>query len=92
MPRAHRTYWRVRQRYRRAGFAGSIIGGFAAAGLIAPSVHSAEWSGDGVSLPMALQWLALFLGAVILPAFAARTAWRVHRRRFFGDMYRITTR
>ena len=28
MARAHRTYWRVRQKYRRAGYLGSVLGAF----------------------------------------------------------------
>ena len=92
MARAHRTYWRVRQRYRWAGYAGSILGGFAAAALIAPIVHGAEWSAGGVPALALVQWFALSLGAVLLPPVLARAVWRAHRRRFFGDLYRITPR
>ncbi len=92
MARAHRTYWKVRQRYRRAGFAGSILGGFIAVALIAPIGHGAEWSGAGIPLPTMLEWAALFLGAVLLPPVLARVAWRAHRRRYLEDIYRITQR
>ena len=91
MARAHRTYWRVRQRYRQLGLGGSIVGGFATAALVAPNVNGAEWLGDGVPLPTA-QGTAAFVLAVVLPPVLARLAWRVHRRRFFEDMYRITAR
>lgn len=91
MARVHRTYWRVRQRYRLAGLIGSIFGGVAAAALIAPSVYSAEWAGEGVPLPT-MQGVVAFVVAVILPPVLAKLAWRTHRRRFFEDIYRITAR
>lgn len=89
MARAHRSYWRVRQRYRRAGWAGSVLGAFIAAAVIAPGVQSAEWAEAGVSLPQLLEWLALFLVAIALPPLLARAGWRAHRRRYFEDMYRM---
>lgn len=92
MARAHRTYWRIRQRYRRLGYAGSVVGGFVAAAIIAPLVHSAEWVAQGQVVPMLLQWAALFVAAVALPPVLARVAWRVHRRRYFDDIYTITWR
>jgi hypothetical protein len=92
MAKAHRTYWRIRQRYRRAGFAGSMLGGFVAAALIAPAVHSADWAAQPFPLVLVLQWLALFLGAVALPPLAAKLAWRVHRRRYLEDIYEIAYR
>jgi hypothetical protein len=92
MARAHRTYWRIRQRYRRFGYAGSILGGFIAAAIIAPLVHSAEWAAEGEAFPMLLQWIALFVGAVALPPLVARLAWRRHRRRYIEDIYQLSLR
>jgi hypothetical protein len=91
MARAHRTYWRVRQQYRRAGLAGSIIGGFATAALFAPNVNGAEWISDGLPLPT-VEGVLTFALAVALPPVLARLIWRLHRRRFFEDMYQITAR
>ena len=91
MARAHRTYWRIRQKYRNAGLAGSIVGGVAAAVLIAPNVNGAEWASGGASI-LALQGALGFVLAVVLPPLVAKLGWRVHRRRFYEDIYRITAR
>jgi hypothetical protein len=92
MARAHRTYWRVRQKYRRAGYLGSVLGAFAAAAVIAPNVQSAEWAGLGIPLPLVVEWMALFLAAVLLPPLLSRMAWRWHRRRYVEDIYHIALR
>lgn len=92
MQKQHRTYWRVRQRYRRLGYAGSVLGGFIAVAVIAPLVHSAGASADPQYVPSLLQWLALFFSAVALPPIIARIAWRVHRRRFLEDIYHFSLR
>lgn len=90
--REHRTYWKIRQRYRRLGYLGSVLGGFVAAAIIAPLVQSAEWNPGGGTVPTLVRWAALFLGAVALPPVAARVAWRMHRRRYRDDIYQLFLR
>jgi hypothetical protein len=89
--RAHRTYWIIRQRYRRIGLGASIVGGLAAGALVAPYVHSADWSMPDEALT-ALQGVGMFVAAVVLPPIVARLLWWVHRRRYFDDIYQITHR
>jgi uncharacterized integral membrane protein len=89
MARVHRTYWVVRQRYRRVGYLGSLLGAVIWAVLIIPNVHGAQWALPATSTDM-LPGLAAFLAAVLVPPLLARLCWRLHRRRFFSDMYLIT--
>lgn len=89
MARVHRTYWVVRQRYRRAGYLGSILGALICAVLIIPNVHGAQWALPATPTEI-LPGLAALLAAVVVPPVLARLCWRLHRRRFFADMYLIT--
>lgn len=90
MARVHRTYWVVRQRYRRAGYLGSVLGAVICALLIIPYVHGAQWSLPGATTTDLLPSIATFVAAVLAPPLLARLCWRLHRRRFFADMYLIT--
>ncbi len=92
MPRAHRTYWIVRQRYRRVGQIAAVAAGLASGALMTPHVHSAEWtlqSDDVLTVVEALGGLAI---AMLIPLAVARLLWRLHRRRFFEDIYQIKHR
>lgn len=89
MARVHRTYWVVRQRYRRAGYIGSVLGAIVSALLIIPNVHGAQWAQAATSSDF-LPSVAAFLAAVLAPPLLARLCWRLHRRRYFTDMYLIT--
>lgn len=89
--KAYRTYWIVRQRYRRLGLLGSVVGGLAAGALLTPYVQSAQWSSPGEATTL-LQNAAFLVGAVMLPPIVARLLWRIHRRRYFDDIYQITHR
>jgi hypothetical protein len=89
--KVYRTYWIVRQRYRRLGFLGSIVGGLATGALLIPYVQSAQWTAPGEAATLAQNALA-FVAAVALPPVVARILWRVHRRRFYDDIYQITRR
>ena len=92
MARAHRTYWIVRRRYRRIGMVAAVAAGLASGALMTPHVHSAEWtlqSDDVLTLLEALAGLAV---AMLIPLVVARLLWRLHRRRFFEDMYQIKHR
>jgi hypothetical protein len=89
MQRVHRTYWVVHQRYRRAGYLGSVLGAVIAGILIAPHVHGAQWGVPGAAPTDLLPGIAAFVAAVVVPPLLARLCWRVHRR-FFADMYLLT--
>jgi hypothetical protein len=89
MVRVHRTYWVVRQRYRRAGYLGSVLGAVICAVLIIPNVYGAQWALPTTSTDM-MPGLATFAAAVLMPPLLARLCWRLHRRRFLADMYMIT--
>lgn len=92
MSKRHRSYWRVRQRYRQIGFIGSVAGGSLLAFLIAPLVQGAGvGSLDGGPLGIT-DWLLPFAFAVTLPPLLAWLAWRVHRRRFLDDIYQLRLR
>ncbi|MEK0082113.1 hypothetical protein [Benzoatithermus flavus] len=89
--KAYRTYWIIRQRYRRIGLWGSIVGGLATGALLTPYVQSADWSTPGEATTL-LQQVGIFVMAVLLPPVLARLFWRIHRRRYFDDIYQITHR
>lgn len=92
MSRRHRSFWRVRQRYRRLGFLGSVVGGAVVALLIAPLVQGAGIAGPGGGPMGFTDWLAPFGLAVALPPLVAWLAWRVHRRRFRDDLHQLPLR
>ena len=92
MSKRHRSFWRVRQRYRQLGFFGSVIGGSVVAFLVAPLVQGAGIGGAGGGPMGFTDWLAPFALAVALPPLLAWLAWRMHRRRFLDDICQLTLR
>jgi hypothetical protein len=90
--RAHRTYWIIRQRYRRIGMVAAVAAGLACGALMTPHVHSAEWSLQGDDVLTLLEALTGLAIAMLIPLVVARLLWRLHRRRFFEDMYQIKHR
>jgi hypothetical protein len=89
MAKVHRTYWKVRERYRRLGLAGSALGLVVGAAGVATGVQSAEWWADGGEPMSLLGGIGLIASAVLAPFLLSRLAWRLHRRRFLEDIYRI---
>ena len=87
MERVHRTYWRVRQRYRRAGYLGALVGMVLCAVWLVPRVHGSEQSAAASAAADPLGTLALLLIAALLPHLLARFCWRLHRRRYYDDIY-----
>jgi hypothetical protein len=61
-----------------------------AAILIAPHVNGAQWAAPGEGASVLLQGIAMLAAGVLGPPIVARLCWRLHRRRFFADMYLIT--
>jgi hypothetical protein len=88
MARVHRTYWRIRERYRRLGLAGAALGGLVGAVGVATGVQSAQWVGDGETMGL-LGAIGLIAAAVLGPLLVSRVAWRLHRRRVLEDIYQI---
>lgn len=86
MARAHRTYWIVRQRYRRAGYVGSLFAFSLCALWLVPNVNGAE-SDVGTATAGLGATIVLLLAAALIPSLVARVCWRVHRRRYFADIY-----
>ncbi|MFL5334620.1 MAG: hypothetical protein ACJ8H8_15855 [Geminicoccaceae bacterium] len=85
MARVHRTFWVVRQRYRRAGYLGSLAAVCLVAIYLMPVVHGAPFEGA----PPPPDWLSnagLLLAAALVPSLLARLGWRIHRQRFIDDM------
>ena len=91
MAKLHRTYWIVRQRYRRTGYVGALIAACLCAFYLVPSVYSAQPAQAGDPFDV---WtsVGIFALAVILPPILARLLWWAHRGKYIEDMYRITTR
>jgi hypothetical protein len=92
MAQAHRTYWIVRQRYRRIGLISAVAAGLATGAFMTPHVHSAEWTLQGDHVLTFIEALAGLLLATLIPLVAARLLWRLHRRRFYEDIYQIKLR
>jgi hypothetical protein len=87
MARVHRTYWIVRQRYRRFGYLASLVSLVLCALWLVPNVHGAEGSA-AVAAPLDLpSTIAVILLAALIPSVIARLCWRLHRRRYFADIY-----
>lgn len=86
MARAHRTYWIVRQRYRRAGYLGSLVALALCAVWLVPNVNGAE-SDVGTATAGFGATIVVLLAAALIPSLVARACWRVHRRRYFADIY-----
>ena len=85
MARVHRTFWVVRQRYRRAGYLASLVAVCLVAIYLVPMVHGAQIEGA----PPPPDWLSsagLLLAAALVPLLLARLGWRIHRQRFIDDM------
>jgi hypothetical protein len=90
MARSHRTYWVIRQRYRRAGYLGSVLATVICAVLIIPYVHGAQSAIPADQSTELLTDIGALVAAVLVPPLLARLCWRLHRRRYFADMYLIT--
>jgi hypothetical protein len=89
--RGHRTYWIVRQRYRRSGLVGSALAVMLAAANLVPIVHGAQ-GGPGYPTSDLLGACALLVVAAVIPWLIARVCWRLHRRRYLDDMYALGPR
>jgi hypothetical protein len=87
MARSHRTYWIVRRRYRRAGYVGSVVTMMLSAFWVVPIVHGAEQPLAGSAAGDLAGALAILLIAALVPVVLARLCWRLHRQRYFEDMY-----
>jgi hypothetical protein len=88
MASTHRTYWIVRQRYRRAGYVGSLAALVAAALYLVPNVHGAD--ADLMAAAYGVWDTAGMLSAAaVLPPILARVCWRIHRRRYLDDIYTL---
>ena len=91
MARGHRTYWIIRQRYRRVGYLGSALCICLVAIYLVPIVHGAQGSA-GTPTSDLLDGIGLLIGAAIIPWLIARVCWRLHRRRYLDDMYALGPR
>ena len=86
----HRTYWIVRNRYRRWGYLASIASLLLAAFFLVPLVHGADAGGTATVPTDPLVTGAILLVAAILPPLIARLLWRFHRRRYLDDLYPLS--
>jgi hypothetical protein len=89
MAKVHRTYWIVRQRYRQAGYLGSVVTVLLAFAYLVPSVHGADpvpATGGIFDVPGTI---AMLLLAAAAPLLIGRLCWRLHRRRYFADIYHL---
>lgn len=91
MARVHRTYWIVRRRYRRVGYAGALIGAAICAIYLVPNVYSAQKAVPTEPVDWVTS-LIIVAVAVLVPPILARLLWLMHRGRYFSDMYHITLR
>ena len=87
MERVHRTYWIVRQRYRRAGYVGSVLAVLLCAVWLVPMVHGAEGGPTAASDPVGT--VVMLVIAALVPVLLARLCWRLHRRRYLADIYTL---
>jgi hypothetical protein len=80
MERRVRTWWVVRERYRRAGWAASVLGGLL--GLL-PTIATLWSDGPGVLLDprFLLVSLAMAAAGVLIPAWIVTALWRWQKRR-----------
>ncbi len=87
MARVHRTYWIVRQRYRRAGYLGSLVAVVVCAFWLVPIVNGSEHVLAGSASFDPLGTGLMLLVAALAPVVMARLCWRLHRRRYFAEIY-----
>lgn len=88
MAQVHRTFWIVRQRYRRAGYIGALAAVCLVSAYLVPMVHGAQLDAAAATT----DWVggaALLLAAALLPPVLARFSWMIHRRRYIDDMRSI---
>lgn len=90
MASRHRTYWIVRNRYRRGGYLASIASLLLAAFFLVPLVHGADVGGTAMATTSPLLTGGILLVAAILPPLVARVLWRFHRRRYLDDLYPLS--
>ncbi len=75
-----RTWWVVRERYRRVAWAASVLGGLL--GLV-PILATLRADGPGALLEprfVAIS-VAMVVGGALVPAWAVNAVWRWRRRR-----------
>ena len=89
MARVHRTYWIVRQRYRRAGYLASVVAVLLSAIWLMPNVHGADTALAASAASGLPETLGILLLAALTPSILARLCWRLHRRRYFADIYQL---
>ena len=85
MAQVHRTFWIVRQRYRRAGYIGALAAVCLVSAYLVPMVHGAQLDAAATTT----DWVggaALLLAATLLPPVLARLGWMIHKRRYIDDM------
>jgi pilus assembly protein TadC len=80
MERRVRTWWVVRERYRRAGWAASVLGGLLA---LLPILAAVRADGLGALLDprFLLISLAVVTAGVVVPAWIVSALWRWQKRR-----------
>lgn len=84
MERQVRSWWTVRERYRRAAQVASLLGGAAALGLVLLSLKDA--GAGALGSPRFLIGSALLLAAgVLAPRWIVNAAWRRRKIRYTHD-------
>jgi prepilin signal peptidase PulO-like enzyme (type II secretory pathway) len=85
MAQVHRTFWLVRQRYRRGGLIGALLAVCLVAAYLVPMVHGAQLDAAAATTDW-LSGVGLILAAALVPPLLARVGWQFHKRRFIDDM------